>query len=56
MTPDKPGTSPVTVTLAEPGESVELKAMSYIASVLKTLDPAAQTRVLTYLLSAVPIE
>jgi len=40
---------PVTITLAEPGEDRELKAISYMASVLSDFSPAAKQRILAYL-------
>ncbi len=47
--PDRPSDSPVMITLAEPGEDRELKAISYISSVLSDFSPAAKYRILGYL-------
>jgi hypothetical protein len=37
------------ITLAEPGEDCELKALAYIGSVLADFSPAAKQRMLAYL-------
>lgn len=41
--------APVTVTLTEPGEDVELKAMSWIWSVLAHLNPTQRGRVVQWI-------
>lgn len=47
--PDTPHKDPAQITLREPGEDLELKAIAYIGSVLDALDRAGQKRVLGYL-------
>ena len=42
-------TERVTITLVEPGEDIELKAMSYMLSVLENLSAEQRSRVLTWL-------
>lgn len=46
---DTPSATPIMIKLVEPGEDRELKALSYIGSILSDFDDEAKRRMLAYL-------
>lgn len=51
ITADMPPKNPVIVRLSEPGEDLELKAISYIDSILKTFTESERRRMLGFLIA-----
>lgn len=52
--PDCASDTPISIILSEPGEDTELKAISYIASVLHHFPQDGRERILNYLYGRFP--